>query len=96
MKAIYERKPEAGTGPHRPQELSNIYDDEGTKRTTSTMDARIKSVQLQDRIPSTERRGKARRPHKTRGIPTHRRRPETHAQCGELIAQGTTLGDPRD
>jgi len=46
METIHERKSEAGTGPHRPQELSDLHDDEGTKPRTSTMDVRIKSIQL--------------------------------------------------
>jgi len=51
MEEIHERKPQTDKGPHRPQELSHLHDNEGTKRTTSTMDAGIKSIQLQNRIP---------------------------------------------
>ena len=96
METIHERKSKAGTGPHRPQELSDLHYNAGTKRTTSTMDARIKSIQFQNRIPSRIRRGKTGRPHKTRGIPTHCRRPETHEKSGNLIAQKMILGYPRD
>jgi len=84
-----------GTSPKGPQELSDLHDDEGTKHTTSTMDTRIKSIQLPNRIPARERRGKARRPQKPGGRPTHRRRQETHVKCGDLIAQRTILGYPR-
>ena len=36
MEKIQQRKSETNTGPHRPQELSHLYDNKGTKRTTST------------------------------------------------------------
>jgi len=56
MEKIHERKSETDTGPHRPQELSHLHDNEGTKRTTSTMDARTKSIQLEkiEYRPGTE------------------------------------------
>jgi len=62
METIHKRKSETGTGSHGPQELSNLHEDEGTKWTTSTMDARIKSIQLQNWIPTSEKRGESRTP----------------------------------
>jgi len=96
MEKIQERKPQTDTGPHRPQELSHLHDDEGTKRTTSTMDARIKSIQLQNRITTRKGGRKTRRPHKERGGPTHGRRQETHSKCGNLTTKGAILGHPGD
>jgi len=66
--------PKTATGPHRPQELSHLHDNEGTKQTTSRMDARTKPIQLQNRIPTREGRREARCPHEKRGRPTHSRR----------------------
>jgi len=62
MEKIHQRKSETDTGPHRPQELSHLHDNEGTKRTTRTMDARTKSIQLQNRIPTRERKEESRMP----------------------------------
>jgi len=56
MEKIHERKPQTNTGPHRLQELSHLHDDEGTKRTTRTMDVRIKSIQLQKLNTDEERK----------------------------------------
>jgi len=92
---IHQRKSETDKGPHRLQELRHLHDNEGTKRTTSTMDARTKSIQLQNRIPTRKGRRKARRPHKKRGRPTHSRRQETHSKHGDPTAKGTILGYPR-
>jgi len=93
---IHETKSEPGMGPHRLQELSNLHDDERTKRTTTTMDVRIKSIQVQNRIPSRERRRKTRRPYEKSGGPTHGRRQKTHTKCGDLVAKRTILRYPRD
>jgi len=96
MEKIHQRKSETDTGPHRPQELSHLHDNEGTKRTRSRMDARTKSIQLQNRIPTREGRRKARRPHKKRTRPIHSRRQETQSKRGDLTAKGTILGYPRN
>jgi len=96
MEKIHQRKSETDTGPHRPQKLSPLHDNEGTNRTASAMDARTKSIQLQNRIPTRKGRRKAGRPHKKRGRPTHSRRQETHSKRGDLIARGEILGDPRN
>jgi len=96
MEKIHQRKSETDTGPHSPQELSHLHDNEGTKRTTSTMDARTKSIKLQNRIPTRKERRKARRPHKKRRRPTHSRRQETHSKRGDPTAKGTILEYPRN
>ena len=96
MEKIHKRKPQTDTGPHRPQELSHLHDNEGTKRTTSTMDARIKSIKLQNRIPTRKGGRKTRRPHKKRRRPTHSGRQETHSKRGNLTTKGSILGHPRD
>ena len=95
MDIIHERKSENNTGSHRPQELSYLHDNEGTKSTTSTIDARIKSIQLQNWIPTRKGGRKARRPHKKRRRPTHGRRSKTHSKCGNLTAQKSILGYSR-
>ena len=94
MEKIHQRKSETDTGPHRPQELSHLHDNEGTKRTTSTLDARTKSIQLQNRIPTRKGTRKARSPHKKRGRPTHSRTQETHSKRVDPTAKGTILGYP--
>jgi len=80
MEKIHQRISKTDKGPHGPQELSHPHDNEGTKRTTSTMDAITKSIQLQNRIPTRKGRRKARRPYKKGGRPTHSRRQETHSK----------------
>jgi len=60
------------------------------------MDARIKSIQLQNRTPTRKRGRKARRPHKKRRRPTHGRRQKTHSKRGNLTTKGSILGHPRD
>ena len=71
MEKIHKRKSKTDTGPHRPQKLSHLHDDEGTQWTTSAMDARIKPIQLQNWIPTRKGGRKARRPHKKGRRPTH-------------------------
>jgi len=66
MEKIHQRKSVTDTGPHGPRELSHLHDNEGTERTTSTMDARTKSIELQNLIPTRKGRRKARLPHKKR------------------------------
>jgi len=95
-KRYTSRRPKTGTGPHRSQELSNLHDDEGTKRRTSAMDARIKSIQLQDRIQTRKRGGKKGRPHEKRERSTYGRRQKTHQICGNITPKRTILGHPRD
>jgi len=96
MEKIHQRKSETDMGPYRPQELSHLHDNEGIKRTTSTIDARTKSIQLQNQIPTRKGRRKAGRSHKKRGRPTHSRRQETHSKRGDLTAKGKILGYPRN
>ena len=60
------------------------------------MDARIKSIQLQNRIPTRQGGRKTRRSHKKRRRLTHRRGEETHEECGNLIGQRTIPGYPRN
>jgi len=96
MEKIDQRKSETDTGPHRPQELSHLHDNEGTKRKTTTMDARTKSIKLQNRIPTRKGRRKARCHHKKRGRPTDSSRQETHSKRGDPSAKGTILGYPRN
>jgi len=91
MEMIHERKSEAGVGPHQPQKLRNLQNNKGAKRTTRMMDARIKSIQLQNSIPTREGGGKARRTHEKNGISTHGRRQETDTKCGNLIAKRKIL-----
>jgi len=95
MEKIHQRKSETDKGPHRPQELSHRHDNEGTKRTTSTIDAKTKSIQLQNRITTRKRRRKARRPHKKRRRPIHSRRQESDSKRGDPTAKETILGYPR-
>jgi len=96
MEKIHQRKCETDTRPDRPQELSHLHDNKGTKGTTSTMDARTKSIQLQNRILTRKGGRKARRPHKKRGRPTHSRRQETHSKRGDPTAKRTILGYPKN
>jgi len=96
MEKIYQRKSETVTGPYRPPELSHLHDNERTKPTTSTMDVRTKSIQLQNRIPTRRGRRKTGRAHKKRGRPTYGRRQETDSKRGDPTTKGTILGYPRN
>jgi len=73
METIHERKSEAGKGPHRLRELSDHHDNEGTMGMTNTTDARIRSMQLENLIPTRKEGRKATRSYKKSGRPTHSR-----------------------
>jgi len=58
METLYKWKPEACASPHRLQRLSNLHDNEGSKRRTSSMDSRTKSIKLQKQMSARNRRGR--------------------------------------
>src|SRR5205807_265897 len=65
VEKICGRKSTQDTNLDRPQKLSPLHDNEGTKRTTNSMERNLESIRYQIGISAREGRRKTRRSHQT-------------------------------
>src|ERR1700712_5253470 len=94
MKKIYQRKPKDNAGLYRPQEPGYLHDDPRIERTTRPMDEVPHPIQLQNHIPTMERRRETRRAHKPGRRSTNSRRQKSHEEYDNTTTTGK-LGHPR-